>query len=309
MKYNGWGLASGIYNALSSLVDIVIGIAVLIVYSSLLDIAQEFFSFVPELANLTWFPILLSIYSILNGVWRMVIAYGLFTGRNWARIMAIIIHLSTAMSNLIVVVGLLQIGFIGTSILPILIIIANITLLVGMFLRSTVDIYSGNGMNMNMGRQTQIAPPMNTSFAFVQAAPTQAAPPPPQPAPPSNTSYVEPRKAGVARTEVAGPTSPQVIAWLVERNGPRPGKEHRLAQQITIGRDPSRCEIVLDDAKISGEHARIRFEQGRYILFDLASTNHVYVNNQEVQKHALRDGDLIKLGPNVQLTFMQADRI
>jgi len=110
----------------------------------------------------------------------------------------------------------------------------------------------------------------------------------------------------VARTELAGPSSPQIIAWLVERNGPRPGREHRLDNQITIGRDPGRCEVVLDDGKISGEHARIRFEQGRYILFDLASTNHTYVNNQEVQKHVLKDGDQVRVGPNVQLTYVQA---
>jgi pSer/pThr/pTyr-binding forkhead associated (FHA) protein len=112
----------------------------------------------------------------------------------------------------------------------------------------------------------------------------------------------------VARTEVAGPSAPQVVGWLVERNGPRPGREHRLDNQITIGRDASRCEIVIDDSKVSAEHARIRFEQGRFVIFDMASTNHTYVNNHEVQRHVLQDGDQIMLGPNVKLTFMQANR-
>jgi len=156
-----------------------------------------------------------------------------------------------------------------------------------------------------------MAPPtMVARQTFIAAAPLPQSPPPPvQPvAPTAAASYAQPGQVRVARTEVAGPKTPQVTAWLVERNGPRPGKEHRLDQQITIGRDASRCEIVIDDGKVSAEHARIRLEQGQFVIFDLASTNHTYVNDTEVQRHALRDGDQIRLGPNVKLTFMQVNR-
>jgi pSer/pThr/pTyr-binding forkhead associated (FHA) protein len=108
---------------------------------------------------------------------------------------------------------------------------------------------------------------------------------------------------GVAKTELAD-AKPQTLAWLVERNGSRAGREHRLKEEVTVGRDPSRCEIVIDEGKVSGEHARIRLENGQFIIYDLASRNHTYVNKQPVQKQALRDGDQIQLGPNVKFAFM-----
>ncbi|NJL53946.1 FHA domain-containing protein [bacterium] len=120
-------------------------------------------------------------------------------------------------------------------------------------------------------------------------------------------NYGRPGGVGVQKTELAQ-AEPQILAWLIERNGSRAGREHRLREQVTIGRDPARCEIVLDDGKVSGEHARIRLEKGQYVLYDLASTNHTFVNGQEVQKHILRDGDQIRFGTNATTSFMLAGK-
>jgi pSer/pThr/pTyr-binding forkhead associated (FHA) protein len=64
----------------------------------------------------------------------------------------------------------------------------------------------------------------------------------------------------------------------------------------------------LDDSKVSSEHARIRMEQGGFVLYDLASTNCTYVNGQQIQKQMLRDGDQIKFGPNATLVFMRVGK-
>lgn len=112
--------------------------------------------------------------------------------------------------------------------------------------------------------------------------------------------------SGDDRKELSNP-EPGSLAWLVERNGLRPGNTHQLRAQVTLGRS-QRCEVVLDESKVSSEHARIKLEQGHYVLYDLASTNHTYVNNQEIQRHVLRDGDEIRLGPNVRLSFMRVDK-
>lgn len=79
------------------------------------------------------------------------------------------------------------------------------------------------------------------------------------------------------------------------------------SKTITIGRDKS-CDIHLDmpDVRekrlVSGQHAHLRFEQGRYILYDGSpdgkpSVNGTFVNRQVVPSdgHPLEDGDTIIL--------------
>jgi len=74
------------------------------------------------------------------------------------------------------------------------------------------------------------------------------------------------------------------------------------AQGATIGRSRS-CDIVLDDANVSRQHAEVRPRGGGWFVADLGSTNGVAVNGARIeQAHALRPGDRIELGTSV-LTF------
>jgi Protein of unknown function (DUF3662)/FHA domain len=74
------------------------------------------------------------------------------------------------------------------------------------------------------------------------------------------------------------------------------------ARGATIGRSRS-CDIVLDDANVSRQHAEVRPRGGGWFVADLGSTNGVAVNGARVeQAHALRPGDRIELGTTV-LTF------
>src|SRR5215207_793209 len=70
----------------------------------------------------------------------------------------------------------------------------------------------------------------------------------------------------------------------------------------TIGRSRS-CDVVLDDANVSRQHAEVRPRGGGWIVADLGSTNGIAVNGLRVeQAHALKPGDRIELGTSV-LTF------
>jgi len=70
----------------------------------------------------------------------------------------------------------------------------------------------------------------------------------------------------------------------------------------TIGRSRS-CDVVLDDANVSRQHAEVRPRGGGWFVADLGSTNGVAVNGARIeQAHALRPGDRIELGTSV-LTF------
>jgi len=66
--------------------------------------------------------------------------------------------------------------------------------------------------------------------------------------------------------------------------------------EITIGRMPDN-KVVLPHPQVSGYHARMARENGSYRIYDLGSTNHLYVNSQVVTNHLLKMGDDIRIGP------------
>jgi pSer/pThr/pTyr-binding forkhead associated (FHA) protein len=72
--------------------------------------------------------------------------------------------------------------------------------------------------------------------------------------------------------------------------------------KMRIGRS-SDNEIVIEDDAVSGHHALITVQRGEdenaekiFTIEDLNSTNHTYVNNNEIKSHVLTDGDIIRLG-------------
>lgn len=70
-------------------------------------------------------------------------------------------------------------------------------------------------------------------------------------------------------------------------------------QRTTIGRDSSN-DISLDDELVSKEHAVIEVintdDVIEYLIQDLNSTNHTFVNDSPVDIHKLADGDHIRIG-------------
>jgi Protein of unknown function (DUF3662)/FHA domain len=68
--------------------------------------------------------------------------------------------------------------------------------------------------------------------------------------------------------------------------------------EVTIGRLPE-CDIVVDDAGASRQHARIRRTDGGFVLVDLGSTNGTLVNDAPIQEHVLEHGDRITIGETV----------
>jgi hypothetical protein len=79
--------------------------------------------------------------------------------------------------------------------------------------------------------------------------------------------------------------------------GPGKGRVFPLAiaSATSIGRARAN-DVVLEDEAVSAQHFRIRPEEGRFVLHDLGSTNGTRVNDRRVARHALQDGDLIRVG-------------
>jgi hypothetical protein len=65
---------------------------------------------------------------------------------------------------------------------------------------------------------------------------------------------------------------------------------------VTLGRS-RQCDVVLDDANVSRQHAEIRPRGGSWVLTDLGSTNGSRLNGRPVEgPEVVRSGDEIELG-------------
>ena len=88
-------------------------------------------------------------------------------------------------------------------------------------------------------------------------------------------------------------------ACMVVIYGDELGKKYNLeAPSIIVGRS-SKTEIQIDQESVSRNHCKLINTGKSIILRDLGSTNGTYVNDELVDEHVLRDGDLIKIGRTI----------
>src|ERR671922_2768744 len=86
------------------------------------------------------------------------------------------------------------------------------------------------------------------------------------------------------------------MASLRILNGSLENQEIELSPDpMTIGR-ASACNIRIADAGVSSKHAKIWCEDGEYFLMELGSTNGTFVNDKDVDREQLNDGDVITFG-------------
>jgi sigma-B regulation protein RsbU (phosphoserine phosphatase) len=88
------------------------------------------------------------------------------------------------------------------------------------------------------------------------------------------------------------------VPYLVQREGPEPGRQFPLgeASQI-IGRNPE-CDILVPDrVEVSRHHAEVARREGRYYVRDLDSHNGTLLNGFPIDStwHLLRHGDALTL--------------
>ena len=75
------------------------------------------------------------------------------------------------------------------------------------------------------------------------------------------------------------------------------------APVINIGRRLDN-QLIIDDPRVSRNHAQLRAIKGRYVVFDLNSTGGTFVNGQRTSQSVLYPGDVISLA-GVALIFGQ----
>lgn len=77
----------------------------------------------------------------------------------------------------------------------------------------------------------------------------------------------------------------------------RPVRAFAFAKDlITVGRDPG-SDVFLDNPGVSREHCRIGLHpSGSYAIEDLDSANGLFVDDQQVKMHFIRNNDVVHVG-------------
>lgn len=252
--------------------------------------------FIPLPDPFSGLTIVPALIAILFAVLYIAIGWGLLQLKAWARTGAIVLSIIALLGYLaggvLLIAGFdlegVRIGFTGVGLGLVLLAIIPALCCWYLFKPDIRALFTTGGSLDYAYPPSLTLPPTMTSSPPVNTAPP--IPGPSRPAPP------------IERTRQLEQT-PRAMAWLAIQNGTHAGKQFGLANGRNIlGRDGTRSDFVLDDDMISGQHAQVRFENGQFVVYDLASTNGTYVNNRRVQRQPLMDNDVIRLG-NTPLVF------
>jgi len=77
-------------------------------------------------------------------------------------------------------------------------------------------------------------------------------------------------------------------------------------KEYTIGRHPD-CTIVLEEPRVSRQHAKIYFHEGFFHIQDLSSTNGLWLNGKQITQAPLRSRDSLSIG-TFHLVFYEKDQ-
>lgn len=89
---------------------------------------------------------------------------------------------------------------------------------------------------------------------------------------------------------------------LVFQRGREPTHHWGLSERkVSFGRDPDRCDVVLEDTKASREHAQLIFVRatGGYRLVDLGSRNGTYLNGRRIESADVQPGAVLRIGDSL----------
>lgn len=90
-----------------------------------------------------------------------------------------------------------------------------------------------------------------------------------------------------------------MLATLKVIHGNNVGREYHLTEQKTLLGRGRECRIVIDDGAASRKHAQIVLVDKGFVIEDLKSTNHTFVNGVEIEAQRpkrLTDQDRIRIG-------------
>ncbi|MCH7480692.1 MAG: FHA domain-containing protein [Chloroflexi bacterium] len=75
-----------------------------------------------------------------------------------------------------------------------------------------------------------------------------------------------------------------------------------MRRETRIGRKLDN-DLVIQDVLVSREHAKVIYEEGQFVAYDLESTGGTFINNKKISKGVLYTGDELSLA-SVTVTFV-----
>ena len=85
------------------------------------------------------------------------------------------------------------------------------------------------------------------------------------------------------------------MAYLIFKVKGRELGRRQLQGPLVIGRS-TECDVCVHDILLSRQHCRFEPEAGGWVLVDLASKNGTFLDKREVGRHALSDGESVRIG-------------
>ena len=172
------------------------------------------------------------------------------------------------------------------------------------------------GLAIWWSRRPRPIPPVQVPPTLPLPEPTTTAPmtPPTPPRPPAPaeplTRLLVPPPEPTTQVITPLPQVPVTEAFRPSRleciGGPLLGEEFPLVGTHYLGRDPQRCDIVIPDPQVSGQHACIQVTEVQVILRDCGSTNGTFINSVQsprISEVSLQDQDVIILGQKGSVKF------
>lgn len=265
-------------------------------------------------------PILGAVVTLAIAVAYFAMAWGLWELRDWARLATMIVSgiglilglIAAAMFLFGIEVMGIRLSFPGIGVGFLIGAVIN-GLVIWYLLKPNVQaLYQQGQMSMGGGFATAVGgPSAPMSFAGTETAwpgDWNSSAPLPPPTPPSVSSLPTATPAAPVIDATRPLQEPEPVqGWLVVRGGPRAGEQLKLrAGTNVVGRDGRVSQVLVEESSVSGEHAKIRWENGVFVIYDLASTNGTFVNDRRIEKQRLMDGDSVRMG-RMEFTFKQLD--
>jgi len=95
---------------------------------------------------------------------------------------------------------------------------------------------------------------------------------------------------------------PPVVGWFVAMSGDQKGEDFRVRDGKNVIGSGAEAQIGLRDDTVSTQHASLRYEDGKFFLTDLDSSNGTYLNDRKIAREQLKDNDVVRFG-DVTLKF------
>ncbi|MDI7266408.1 MAG: FHA domain-containing protein [Myxococcota bacterium] len=119
------------------------------------------------------------------------------------------------------------------------------------------------------------------------------------------------RNCQAREAEGPQPEGPTLLAELLIREGPTKGRRMPIVEEVSVlGRDPEKCQLVIDDEAVSRVHATFRLFPEGWRITDMSSSFGITMGERKISPDKwadLRDGDTIKIG-NIVLAFLDKTR-